>query len=359
MIKRLENALLLAIHSHRTEVQRQDFILLPSREIQSRCNVGENYHQREGFSFACSCSLPSSSGIVWRWPENDCRDVLPPDAGRRIIRRLAYKAGIVQLTSNAFDLAEAELLHTLGVLLVEAYESSVEMSKNARFLDPNDEALQLLDGSRSLPYGQFPNAIDAFYVPPPPISVIEYDTESDSYHSIDVHTIVPGQICAAAERRNIPAHKIYGGWIAWSEEEMDYELSLYFKDNSDGDEQPNSDDGETADTSIGDQEVTCSDVANNSVVAPVAHANVAVAPLAVPPAAAAAPAAAVNAPQQVPARNALEALRAHPRFEELQRRFQNNFSSAQTLLNEIIQQHPELRDVIDTNQAAFYALMSQ
>jgi hypothetical protein len=45
------------------------------------------------------------------------------------------------MTSNAFELVEAELLHTLGVLLVEAYESCVEMSKNARFLDQNEEEI--------------------------------------------------------------------------------------------------------------------------------------------------------------------------------------------------------------------------
>jgi hypothetical protein len=341
--KRLENALLLAIHSHRTEVQMQDFILLPSQEIQARCNVGGKYHQSEGFSFVCSCSLPSSSGIVWRWPENDCRDVLPPDAGRRIIRRLAYRAGIFQMTSNAFELVEAELLHTLGVLLVEAYESCVEMSKNARFLDQNEEEI--------LTYNLSSDSMDVFYVPPPPISAIEYVKESDSYHSTYVHTIVPGQICTAAKLRNIPAHKIYGGWIAGSEEEMDFELSLYFRDSSDCDEHPNNDgcdDVESANKSDGNHDATCSggDL-GRPVVAPPAH---------VAHAAAAAPA---NAPQPAPARDALEALRAHPRFEELQRRFQNNFSSARTLLNEIIQQHPELRVAIDTNQAAFYAMMSQ
>ncbi|KAL7458573.1 hypothetical protein ACHAWC_010183, partial [Mediolabrus comicus] len=35
MIKRLENALLMAMHDQRTEVQEEDFLLLPSQEMQS------------------------------------------------------------------------------------------------------------------------------------------------------------------------------------------------------------------------------------------------------------------------------------------------------------------------------------
>jgi hypothetical protein len=41
----------------------------------------------------------------------------------------------------------------------------------------------------------------------------------------------------------------------------------------------------------------------------------------------------------------------------LQRRLQQNLSSAENLLNEIIQQHPELSSDIDANQAPFYDLM--
>ena len=110
MLKRLEDVLLMAVHGGRTEVQEQDFALLPSRENQSKCNVAANYHGAEGRSFLCSCGLTSSSNTVWRWPANNCRDLLPPNAGRKIIRRLASRAGIVRLTSAGFEIAEAELL---------------------------------------------------------------------------------------------------------------------------------------------------------------------------------------------------------------------------------------------------------
>jgi len=216
MIKRLENALLMAMHDHRTEVQEEDFLLLPSQEMHSKCNVGSKYHRIEGFDLACSCSLPSSNGIVWRWPENDCRDVLKPGAGRRIIRRLAYKAGIVEMTSDLLELAEAELLHTLGILLVEAYESSVEMTRAARFLDPK----------QALTYGSCAGPMDMFYTPPPPFN------EDDRKQP--VYTIVPGQISVAAEKRGIGPTKVYSHYFSFSspsaDEEMLAEKEYYYED---------------------------------------------------------------------------------------------------------------------------------
>ena len=241
MVKRLEDALLMAVHCYRTEVQGQDFVTLSSslENGESKCDVVSSYHGHgvEGRSFLCTGSLPSSSGIVWRWPENDCRDVLPPDVGRRIIRRLAYKAGIVRLTGDAFGVAEVELLHTLGVLVVEAYESSVEMSKSAQFLGPK----------QFLPYRTRPGSIDMFYVPPPPLTepVTLNDTDGGSDNMNLVYTIVPGQISAAAQRRNIRPHDVYGiearsdGYGEWMssrnspapDEEVLIECGYYYKDH--------------------------------------------------------------------------------------------------------------------------------
>ena len=232
LIERLEQALLLAIHSSRTEVQSQDFVLLPSHEALSGCNIAANDHGNAKFSFTCSCSLSSSSGIVWRWPEDNCRDVLPPDAGRRIIRRLACKAGINQMTSSAFDVAEVELLHTLGILVVEAYESSVQMAKNARFLDPEEPLL----------YGINPDStVDMFYVPPPPFC------DEDSRDII--YTIVPGQISAAAQRRNIQPHKVYGRW-SFHEVEESYYYEPCHRECSDS--QTSDDKSRTSDDNGGD-----------------------------------------------------------------------------------------------------------
>jgi hypothetical protein len=66
MLERLTHALFLAIHGLRNEVQEQAFALLPSQEMQSSCNIRENYHGKKSFGFlGCSCFLSLSCGIVW------------------------------------------------------------------------------------------------------------------------------------------------------------------------------------------------------------------------------------------------------------------------------------------------------
>lgn len=129
-MQRLRIAQLLASHSLRdNEVHEEDFIMLPSQLKSVSCNVSENCHGGETFSCSCTCSLPSSSGIIWRWPKNnDVLGIFPDGTGRTIIRRLAYKVGIVHMTADAFDLAEVELIHTIAILLIEAYEESVKLT---------------------------------------------------------------------------------------------------------------------------------------------------------------------------------------------------------------------------------------
>eukprot|EP00956_Cyclotella_meneghiniana_P027648 scaffold62487_cov47-Cyclotella_meneghiniana.AAC.4 len=136
IIQRLQSARLLATHCLRdNEIHKEDFIMLPSQKKTLSCNVSDNCHGDEIFSCSCTCSLPSSSGVVWRWPKNnDCGGIFPEGTGHTIIRRLAYKAGIIHMTPDAFDLAEVELIHTMATLLIEAYEESVRISRVAQFL---------------------------------------------------------------------------------------------------------------------------------------------------------------------------------------------------------------------------------
>jgi hypothetical protein len=150
-----------------------------------KCNVSTMVHKMGASAYGCSCGITSSSGIVWKWPLDNCHDILPPEAGRRIIRRLAYRAGVREMTNEAFVLAEAELLHALGVLLVDAYESSVELSKTVLLLKEDEEI------GYNQPYGAF----DIFKFPPPPF----WKTGDGD----EIYTVVPGQIRAAAERRGI------------------------------------------------------------------------------------------------------------------------------------------------------------
>ena len=239
MIDRLGMAMFLAIHKlgyspyrceaavgngTRCTVQTDDIQLAFQKDMFSpffcglspqrprRCNVAKGNHGQVS-ALDCSCSISSSSGMVWKWPLDNCHDVLPPEAGRRIIRRLAYQAGIMKMSSEAFLLAEAELLHALGVLLVNAYESSVEMSKTTKFLDEE----------KDLAYDEPTQSIDMFKTPPPPFQNEQL-----------VYTIVPGQISAAAEERDITPSNVYGDvWVAslgfTKDEEEEIERSYYYQ----------------------------------------------------------------------------------------------------------------------------------
>jgi len=276
-VEKLNQALMLSINSQKmivdegdvTVVFRKDHNAFPfsfssGETVAKGCNVGMKDHGRYETFQQCSCSLSSSSGTVWRWPDDNCHDVLPPGAGRRIIRRLAYKAGIVQMSNDAFVLAEAELLHTMGTLLVESLESSVKMEQfsKATFLGADEELVygnQILGADEELAcdsdeddelerheltYDGPPTsrAMDMWKVPPPPI--YEYnDNEDDGFLLRErniTYTLVPGQIVAAAEKRNIPTCKVYGNskipssGQTWNEE-MEFERSLYCKSLSDDD----------------------------------------------------------------------------------------------------------------------------
>ena len=127
MIERLQMAMYLAIHrlglgigplygysltavgnGTRCNVQIDDIQLAFQKDIFSpffcgfspqrppRCSVASRVHG-QGSALDCSCSLPSASGIIWKWPSDNCHDVLPPEAGRRTIRILAYQAGILRI----------------------------------------------------------------------------------------------------------------------------------------------------------------------------------------------------------------------------------------------------------------------
>ena len=209
MVRILQNALLVAIHSINAAVKEDDIEL--AFRMQRDITIT---------SSPSPSSISTSSGIEWKWPSDNCCGVLPPEAGRRIIRRLAYQAGILRMSNEAFISAEAELLHVLGVLLVSAYESSVRMAKTTQFLDEEKEVT----------YNEPTISVDMFNTPPPP-----YQDEQL------VYTIVPGQISVVAEERGITPYNVYGAkWVAISGftkvEEEEIERSYYYEDNGSSNE---------------------------------------------------------------------------------------------------------------------------
>ena len=87
------------------------------------------------------------------------------------------------------ELVAAEILHLLGVLVVDAFESSKDVDYSS-----------ILQNTKEVRYG-FPGiGIDMFSIPPPPTPLTRRDG-AKKVTSGDVYTIVPGQIKAAAKKR--------------------------------------------------------------------------------------------------------------------------------------------------------------
>ena len=211
--------------------------------------MATNHHGNRASHLGCSCYINNSSDIVWQWPLDNCHDALPPESGRKIIRRLAYRAGIREISNEAFILAEAELLHTLGLLLVDAYESSIELAKDVSYLDED----------REITYNQPSGLFDIFKKPPPPFWKV--DKEYDY-----IYTIVPGQIMTAAKQRGIGPYVVFGNiWVPTSgfslKKEMEIECSYYYKSRQYNDVE----DDEQAEMNIGDDR---KNVESEAAVAP-------------------------------------------------------------------------------------------
>jgi len=122
MIKKMEQTLLAAIHCNRVKVQKEDVALVQKTFHSVPVNYGDSpeYESQEVQRIidmaldedgSCYCSIPSFSDTKWCWPEDDCKGVLSAEDGRRIIRILAYRAGINEMTEDAFMLLETELLY--------------------------------------------------------------------------------------------------------------------------------------------------------------------------------------------------------------------------------------------------------
>ena len=132
MIKKMEQALLAAIHCNRVEVQKEDVALVQKEFHSAPANYFDSPEYESGESQqtvemaldengSCHCSIPSFSETEWCWPKDDCHGLLPAEDGRRIIRRLAYRAGINQMTADAFMLLETELLYVRKFIINLTY----------------------------------------------------------------------------------------------------------------------------------------------------------------------------------------------------------------------------------------------
>jgi len=132
MTEKMERAMLAAAHCDRDKVQKDDVALVQNefhsalavygtRNETVRPETQRDIDMALDENGSCHCSIPSFSDTKWCWPEDDCRGVLPAEDGRRIIRRLAYRAGINEMTGDAFTLLETELLYTCKYKSIHFY----------------------------------------------------------------------------------------------------------------------------------------------------------------------------------------------------------------------------------------------
>ncbi len=60
----------------------------------------------------------------WTWPEHDCQEnnFLGQEERCKLVRALAYPAGVVKMSGEAFSILSTEILHDMAVLLSSAFD---------------------------------------------------------------------------------------------------------------------------------------------------------------------------------------------------------------------------------------------
>jgi hypothetical protein len=88
-----------------------------------RCSIAKNKH---------SCKRvcrPSIAGEYadWTWPDHNCasEEILGAEERRKMVRALAYMAGIVKMSGSAFSIVATEILHHMAVIVSYAYDTFV------------------------------------------------------------------------------------------------------------------------------------------------------------------------------------------------------------------------------------------
>ena len=123
MIQKLTNAMNLAIFRSRPAeshpyptVSPDDLVFVEAMRTDFElhcCVVGR--HQTQQRHICQKLSL-GSTPKKWVWPENDCMDdeIIGTKTMQRLVRAIAFRAGIVKLSGPAFECIAAEILHFLA-----------------------------------------------------------------------------------------------------------------------------------------------------------------------------------------------------------------------------------------------------
>ena len=217
------------------------------RAVDDEDDDDDEDHDKDADRTTSSCLCPSSDGTEWCWPDDDClsEDILSAELRYKIVRRLAYRAGVVGITAAALELVAAELLHLLGVLVIDAFEMSRKTDYSQAF--PNQTRVR---------YGTPGDGIDVFSVPPPPTPIVNGKGDAGGQK----YTIVPGQIKSAAIQRlqgkgQEVNGNVYGSWWistpdsddSCRERERYQESLLYFQSTDQGSSDDEEDNAELGD----------------------------------------------------------------------------------------------------------------
>jgi hypothetical protein len=101
-----------------------------------RCSIAKNKH---------SCTRvcrPSTAGEYadWTWPDHNCasEEILGAEERRKMVRALAYRAGIVKMSGSAFSIVATEILHHMAVIVSYAYDTFASDPPVMQFEDGDD-----------------------------------------------------------------------------------------------------------------------------------------------------------------------------------------------------------------------------
>ena len=202
MVRMLDESYFCSIHGGSLVLKAEDIIL--------RSNLCPQSKLLKEFMSSEPLIGEPKSGATWRWPEGGLCGALPPDAGRTIVRGLAFRAGVCEMNDDAFLLAEEVMLRLMGVVVVDALEATIETSLT-HFLKENEE--YVYDSM----VGDDDFAIDAYCIPPPPIHADDEETL--------LYTVVPG-LLRNAVRSRFTGHSLYSHpWVKCQGDAEEYNVS--------------------------------------------------------------------------------------------------------------------------------------
>jgi hypothetical protein len=129
MISRLRKVNLLVIENLRPgdgypEVREKDLrqldalTLLDDESAFERCSIAHNRH-------VCRKMAALHVEIWWTWPNHNCasEEILGAEERRKMVRALAYRAGIVKMSGSAFSIVATEVLHHMAVIVSYACDT--------------------------------------------------------------------------------------------------------------------------------------------------------------------------------------------------------------------------------------------